>query len=86
MRTASIAAGDIVEIDKKGRRIFGRVTEIGDDGVIVFAPLCRGVSHRHARAREVVGHWRRAGSPRPPGAAAAAAGREAAGLDQLELD
>jgi hypothetical protein len=85
VRTASIAAGDIVEIDKKGRRIFGRVTEIGDDGVILFAPLCRGVSHRHARAREVVGHWRRAGSRRSADVAGSAAGPEAAGLDQHGL-
>lgn len=85
MRTASIAAGDIVEIDKKGRRIFGRVTEIGEDGVLIFTPLCRGVSHRRAGAREVVGHWRRAGRRRVADAGGLTESDRAAGPDQLEL-
>jgi hypothetical protein len=59
MRLADIAPGDIVEVDKKGRKIFGLVLEVDRSGTLTFEPLCRGVSWRSARSREVVRHWRK---------------------------
>jgi len=59
VRTASIQAGDIVEVDKKGRRLHGLVLAIERNGDVRFEPLCRGVSWRSARPREVVRHWSR---------------------------
>jgi hypothetical protein len=38
------------------------------DGVVQFEPLCRGISYRHACAREIVRHWRQTGR-RGPGPA-----------------
>ena len=63
MNLASLKAGDIVEIDKKGRRffaIFKRRLGIGASlagGDLVIQPLQRGVSYRQATSREVVGVW-----------------------------
>jgi hypothetical protein len=59
MRLAGVAVGDLVLVSKGGRRVYGEVVELRQ-GVVHFRPLCRGVSWRHAGAREVVGHWRRA--------------------------
>jgi hypothetical protein len=59
MRLAGVDVGDLVLVSKGGRRVYGEVVEISQ-GVVHFMPLCRGVSWRHAGAREVVGHWRRA--------------------------
>lgn len=61
---ASIAPGDIVQADKKGRTVYGRVVEVADDGTVAFEPLAPGTSYRHARPREIVGHWRRTGRAR----------------------
>lgn len=60
MRLAEIVPGDIVEVDKKGRRVFGLVLDVDRAGAVTFEPLCRGVSWRSARSREVVRHWRKA--------------------------
>ncbi len=69
MRLAAIQPGDVVEVDKKGRRVHGLVLAVERDGGVRFEPLCRGVSWRSARAREVVRHWtraaRRRGAPDP---------------------
>jgi hypothetical protein len=59
VRTLSIKPGDIVEVDKKGRRLHGLVLAVERDGEVRFEPLCRGVSWRSARSREVVRHWSR---------------------------
>jgi hypothetical protein len=59
MRVAGVAVGDLVLVSKGGRHVYGEVGEVRH-GVIHFRPLCRGVSWRHASAREVIGHWRRA--------------------------
>ena len=59
MRLAGVEVGDLVLVSKGGRRVYGEVVDVRH-GVVQFAPLCRGVSWRHASAREVVGHWRRA--------------------------
>ncbi len=60
MRVAPISPGDIVEVDKKGRRIHGLVLAVDRDGTVRFEPLQRGVSWRAATPREVVQHWTRA--------------------------
>jgi hypothetical protein len=61
VRLAPITAGDIVEVDKKGRRIHGLVLAVEADGTVRFEPLQKGVSWRVATAREVVQHWTKAG-------------------------
>lgn len=58
-----IAPGDIVEVDKKGRRFHAIVTSIeqGDSGRfdLEVRPINKGISHRTATVREVVGVWRK---------------------------
>jgi hypothetical protein len=66
-RTTSkgIGAGDIVEIDKRGRRFHALVLELDqlDSGRFELAlrPLDSRISWRTASVREVVNVWRRAG-------------------------
>ncbi|WP_028058167.1 hypothetical protein [Candidatus Solirubrobacter pratensis] len=68
-RTTSkgIGAGDIVLVDKKGRRFHALVTELQqlETGRFELAlrPLDSRVSYRIASVREVVEVWRRAGRP-----------------------
>jgi hypothetical protein len=60
-----LAPGDIVEVDKKGRRfhalVEGLEQQAGSGGrfELELRPLARGVSYRRATVREVVGVWRR---------------------------
>ena len=64
-RTTSkgIGAGDIVLVDKKGRRFHALVTELEqlESGRFELAvrPLDSRISYRSASVREVVGVWRR---------------------------
>jgi hypothetical protein len=58
-----IAVNDIVEVRVRGRLILGRVTKI-KDGVVYFNPICPGAGWRHAKAREVIAHWRKTGRQR----------------------
>jgi hypothetical protein len=60
MKLASIHPGDLIEVDKRGRRMFGKVVEI-EDALVRFEPLCPGVSYRHASSREIIGHWKKTG-------------------------
>jgi hypothetical protein len=68
-RTTSkgIAPGDIVLVDKKGRRFHALVTELEqlESGrfELVLRPLDSRISWRTASVREVVDVWRRAGRP-----------------------
>jgi hypothetical protein len=59
-----IAPGDIVQVDKKGRRFHALVTALdqGDSGrfELEFRALERGITFRTASVREVVGVWRKA--------------------------
>jgi hypothetical protein len=59
-----IAPGDIVEVDKKGRRFHALVIELeqGESGRFRLAmrPLDSRISYREATVREVVAVWRRA--------------------------
>ena len=66
-RTTSkgIGPGDIVEVDKRGRRFHALVTELEqlESGrfELVLRPLDSRISYRTATVREVLHVWRRAG-------------------------
>ncbi len=67
-RTTSkgIGAGDIVEVDKRGRRFHALVTELNQLETgrfeLTLRPLDSRVSWRTASVREVVDVWRRVSS------------------------
>lgn len=63
MRLEGIVAGDIVEVDRLGRR-FHAVVAGNAPGGLSLQPLDRKVTYRSCRAREVVGHWSKRGRPR----------------------
>lgn len=63
VRVDGIASDDIVELRVGGRVILGRVTEVSD-GVVYFDPTCAGAGWRHAKPRQIVAHWRKAGRQR----------------------
>jgi hypothetical protein len=52
------ASHKIIKALVKGRSILRRVTEISD-GIVYFQPICAGAGWRHAKAREIVAHWRK---------------------------
>ena len=58
-----IGAGDIVLIDKKGRRFHALVTELEQSGSgrfeLAVRPLDSRISYRTATVREVVDVWRK---------------------------
>jgi hypothetical protein len=60
----SIGPGDIVEVDKKGRRFHALVTELEQVASgrfeLALRPLDSRISYRTATVREVVGVWRKA--------------------------
>ncbi len=63
MRLEGIETGDIVEVDRLGRRFHALVT--GDaPGGLAIQPVDRKISYRNCRAREVIGHWSKRGRPR----------------------
>jgi hypothetical protein len=47
----------VVEVDKRGRRFHALVLSLQPDEGLELRPLGRGISFRHATAREVVDHW-----------------------------
>lgn len=65
LSSKGIAPGDIVEVDKRGRRFHAIVESIEqrDSGRfdLGFRPLQRGITHRTGTVREVVTVWRRSG-------------------------
>jgi hypothetical protein len=69
-----IAPGDVVEIDKKGRRFHALVKQIHQDPKgfyhLDLQPFDRRVSYHHATVREVTVVWRRVrtGPAAAPGA------------------
>jgi len=71
LSSKTIGPGDIVEIDKKGRRFHALVIELeqGESGrfELRLRPLDSRISYHHATVREVVHVWRKA---RPRAAAA----------------
>lgn len=62
----TIGPGDIVEVDKKGRRFHAIVLELeqGDSGrfSLRVRPLDSRISYHQATVREIVGVWRKARS------------------------
>jgi hypothetical protein len=64
MRLEGIQAGDIVEVDRLGRRFHALVSVGGQAGGLSIQPLDRRVSYRTCRAHEVVAHWAKRGRPR----------------------
>jgi hypothetical protein len=63
MRLEGIQAGDIVEVDRGGRRFHALVTGTAPGG-LQLAPTDRRVNYYTCRSREVVGHWVKRGRPR----------------------
>lgn len=63
MRLEGIQAGDIVEVDRLGRRFHALVTGSASGGLAV-QPLDRRISCRSCRAHDVVAHWAKRGRPR----------------------
>ena len=63
MRVEGIEAGDIVEVDRLGRRFHAIVARAAPGGLTI-QPLDRRVTYRSCRAREVVTHWAKRGRPR----------------------
>lgn len=63
MRLEGIESGDIVEIDRLGRRFHALVAG-NSPGGLAIQPLDRRVTYRSCRAREVVSHWSKRGRPR----------------------
>lgn len=57
MRTRSIAPGDIVLCNKRGRLFHARVIGAGVAGGLTVQPIERGISYRQASAGEIVEHW-----------------------------
>jgi hypothetical protein len=63
MRLEGIQHGDIVEVDRLGRRFHALVMGTAPGG-LSLQPLDRRVTYRHCRAHDVVGHWAKRGRPR----------------------
>jgi hypothetical protein len=68
MRLKGIQPGDIVEVDRRGRRFHALVGETADGGLSI-QPLDRRISYRtcwahEVRAHEVRAHWAKRGRPR----------------------
>jgi hypothetical protein len=63
VRLEGIETGDIVEVDRLGRRFHALVAGSALGGLSI-QPLDRKVTYRACRARDVVGHWARRGRPR----------------------
>ena len=63
LSSKGIAPGDVVEVDKKGRRFHALVKAIEQDAKgyyhLELNPFDRRVSYRQATVREVVTVWRR---------------------------
>lgn len=64
MRLEGINAGDIVEVDRLGRRFHALVSVTGAAGGLSIQPLDRRITYRSCRAHEVVAHWSKRGRPR----------------------
>lgn len=56
MRLERIRSGDIVLVSKGGRRFHATVRRI-KEGVVELEPIERGISYRHASARELLDVW-----------------------------
>ncbi len=63
LTSKGIAPGDIVQVDKKGRRFYAIVEQLdqAESGrfELDVRPIERGISFRTASVREIVGVWRK---------------------------
>jgi hypothetical protein len=66
MRIEGIRAGDIVEVDRLGRRFHALVGGSADGGLAI-EPLDRRVTYRTCRPHEVRAHWAKRGRLRQTG-------------------
>jgi hypothetical protein len=66
VRLDGIRAGDIVEVDRLGRRFHALVGESAEGGLSI-EPLDRRVTYRTCRPHEVRAHWAKRGRPRQTG-------------------
>ncbi len=64
MRLEGIQPGDIVEVDRLGRRFHALVASSATLGGLAIQPLDKRVTYRSCRAHEVVAHWAKRGRPR----------------------
>jgi len=79
MRLEGIQTGDIVEVDRQGRRFYAIVSGPAQGG-LALAPIDRRVNYYSARSQEVIGHWAKRGRPRTTSEPLAPSPR------QLEID
>jgi hypothetical protein len=79
MRLEGIQLGDIVEVDRLGRRFHALVIGSAAGGLSI-QPLDRRIRYRSCKPRDVVAHWAKRGRPRTTNASL-----ESSPL-QLELD
>ncbi len=63
MRLEGIKVGDVVEIDRHGRRFHALVIATAPGG-LTLQPLDRRVNYHSCRSHQVIGHWSRRGRPR----------------------
>jgi hypothetical protein len=63
MRLEGIQVGDIVEVDRLGRRFHALVTA-NAGGSVSVQPLDKRINYHSCRAHQVVGHWAKRGRPR----------------------
>jgi hypothetical protein len=63
LRLEGIQIGDIVEVDRLGRRFHALVTG-NANACLSVQPLDRRISYRTCRAHDVVAHWAKRGRPR----------------------
>jgi hypothetical protein len=63
MRLEGIQTGDIVEVDRLGRRFHALVNGNAASGLSI-QPLDRRITYRSCRAHDVVAHWAKRGRPR----------------------
>jgi hypothetical protein len=63
VRLEGIQIGDIVEVDRLGRRFHALVTGNAPGGLSI-QPLDRRITYRMCRAHDVLAHWAKRGRPR----------------------
>jgi hypothetical protein len=63
VRLEGIQIGDMVEVDRLGRRFHALVMGNAPSGLSI-QPLDRRITYRSCRAREVITHWAKRGRPR----------------------
>lgn len=64
MRVEGISVGDVIEVERHGRRFYALVAGPGPGGGFAIRPIDRGFGSNLCRPREVVGHWSRQLEPR----------------------